>query len=460
MEVGFFDVINIEAEKVERKILTVVKMLTTYSVKILLGISSMNMITDKLFKDIALLQIIGFTATEIQNGICNRGSGKSKPMHKDTLADWMEKLTEPEVEYILNEAVKKLRKKKLLEEMSGNFVIDASDLETTKKYEGCGSKTVTEKHVDKNDNVYDIEVTKYGFKLIIIYEVSTRIVVAAKVVKINEKENIFLMELVEQAIKNIGKNKIKIMLLDRGFIDGLRLWKLKDEYKIDFVIPGKTDMNITTDARGMRKLIGSPSIYYGETKYKNGEINLKVIGVEKLTGYSQYGSEKHNAKNSNKKDFKGNPLNAVVVLQWEDKKYLPGKEKVFLTTLPVKRPEIIIDDYGLRSLVENCAFRELKQGWNINKFPKKTERAVRSHVLLTLVIFNMCNLYRTKQGEKLTEQGIRRFRRSNYDYKIVIFTEEHFAIFDIEEFALLTGANPEYFFRIDPKKFKKEYGLK
>ena len=72
----------------------------------------------------------------------------------------------------------------------------------------------------------------------------------------------------------------------------------------------------------------------------------------------------------------------------------------------------------------------------------------------------MCNLYRTKQGEKLTEQGIRRYRRSNYEYKIVIFTEEHFAIFDIEEFALLTGANPEYFFRIDPKKFKKEYGLK
>jgi len=68
-------------------------------------------------------------------------------------------------------------------------------------------------------------------------------------------------------------------------------------------------------------------------------------------------------------------------------------------------------------------------------------------------MFNMCNAYRTKQGEKLTERGIRRFRRAEYEYKVVVFTKEHFAIFDIEEFTILTGGTLEYFFRVDPEKF-------
>jgi hypothetical protein len=62
---------------------------------------------------------------------------------------------------------------------------------------------------------------------------------------------------------------------------------------------------------------------------------------------------------------------------------------VFLTSLPVNQPLEVLDAYDLRSLIENCAFRELKQGWLLGKFPKKTEEAVRSHVFLTVVMFNL-----------------------------------------------------------------------
>jgi hypothetical protein len=66
---------------------------------------------------------------------------------------------------------------------------------------------------------------------------------------------------------------------------------------------------------------------------------------------------------------------------------------VFLTSLPVNQPLEVLDAYDLRSLIENCAFRELKQGWLLGKFPKKTEEAVRSHVFLTVVMFNLTNAY-------------------------------------------------------------------
>lgn len=58
----------------------------------------------------------------------------------------------------------------------------------------------------------------------------------------------------EQAHQNIGKHAIQLLLVDRGFLDGGRLWTLKHKMHIDFVIPAKTDMQVTRDIRGMRNL--------------------------------------------------------------------------------------------------------------------------------------------------------------------------------------------------------------
>ena len=49
--------------------------------------------------------------------------------------------------------------------------------------------------------------------------------------------------------------------------------------------------------------------------------------------------------------------------------YEAGKAKVFLTSLPVTKPLEVLDLYDLRSLIENTAFRELKQGWCLKQYP-------------------------------------------------------------------------------------------
>ena len=123
----------------------------------------------------------------------------------------------------------------------------------------------------------------------------------------------------------------------------------------------------------------------------------------------------------------------------------------------------IIDKYDLRSLIENTTNRELKQGWMIGKIPKKTERAVTAHAILTLCMYNLTNAYRTQLGQELTEKGIRKFRLETISQtrsKIVVFTDEHYGIFDIQEFAILMGRPPKSFTRdVNPEAFKKEYGL-
>ena len=220
-------------------------------------------------------------------------------------------------------------------------------------------------------------------------------------------------------------------------------------------------MAITEDARGLRFSEAGPGLWRAEREDKKGRA-MAIMGIEGLFSYDQYGSESHNRENRFGKDFKANPLNVVMVTKWKGEDYHAGKEKVFLTSLPVDNPLRIIDDYDLRSLIENTTFRELKQGRLVGAVPKKTQAAVTSHIFLTLSMYNMTNAYRTELGDELTGKGIRRFRRETFKEtmdKVVIVAGEYFGIFDLEEFALLVGKPPLEFWNVDPEKVKKEYGI-
>lgn len=457
-ETGFIEVLDIKGEGYERKLIEVTKLLLTYNMKILLGISSMNQVPEMLFKDTGLLMLLGFTAKQIKNGSCKRSKKRGKkrqgPMHKDTLADALERFSSIEIEKVLTDSVELLNKKKFIDDTI--YIIDATDIETTEKCEGRGRKTMkVEKTNKKTGEVKSILETKYGFKLLVIRGVRSGIIVACKIVQIQESEKNYTIELIKQAQKNTD-NKISILLLDRGFIDGITLWTIKHEYDIDFVIPATTNMGITQDARELRNSRDIEYIWKEETK------EISATGIKGLVSYDQYGDEQHNKKNRYSKDFEANPINTVMVTKWDAKEYEPGEEKVFLTTLRVDNPVSVIKKYKFRSLIENTTFRELKTGWLIEKIPKKTQQAVITHVLLTLCMFNMCKAYRSQLGKEITEQGIRQFRTKTFAQtinKIVVISEPYYAIFDLEELAILWGKPPKYFMSIDPKKFREEYGL-
>ena len=453
---GFLECLDVAGEGYTRRMITITKLLLTYNIKILMGISSMNQVPDMLFGDIGLLMMLGYTAEQVENGHCKRGKGKkNRPVHKDTLADALGRFSPQEMEKILNAGVKLLAEQGFIKDTI--FLMDATDIETTEKCQGAGRRTVT-KEVWSHKQQATVEVleTVHGFKLHILRSLDSRIIVAAKVTQIQESEKNWTLALVEQAIKN-GVSTIELLLIDRGYLDGLTLWTLKHAYKIDWIIPARTNMTVTNDARGLRNAEDPRRIFREE------RADVKVVGITGLTSYDQYGDKAHQQKDFNAKDFKGNPVNAVMVTHWKGKDYAPGKEKVFFTSLSISSPLKILDQYDLRSLIENTAFRELKQGWLINKIPKKTERAVTAHVLLTACMYNFTNAYRTSLGQELTEIGIRRFRRETdrqtYS-KVVILTDEHYGIFDLDELMILLGKPPKDFSPgFKPEAFKKEHGL-
>lgn len=457
--IGFLDTLNVDGKGFQRRMITVARLLLTYNMKILLGIRSMNQTSEMLFNDVGLLMLLGFTARQIKKGSCKRGrNGEKKsngPIHKDTLADALDKFGAGEIENILNASVVILNENGFITD--DIYICDSTDIETTAKCKGCGRKTVDKEVFDKSGKKVTIPETTYGFKLTVIRAVRSGMVVAAMMGKIQESEKNYMLPLVKQAEKNIGKDKMRVLLIDRGFIDGLDLWKLKQKHNIDFVIPSKTTMDITKDAREQRNVCSDKDTGV----WRGANEKTEVMGIRGLTSYDQYGDEEHNKKSKYSKDFIANQLNVVMVTMWNKEIYPPGKEKVFLTTLRVDTPLSVIDKYSLRFLIENATFRELKQGWLINSVPKKTEAAMRTHMFLTLCMFNLCNAYRTSIGKEITEEGIRRFRRHSSmetRNKIVIISDEYYGIFDLEELMILLGKPPKYFFSSDPKRFILEYG--
>jgi len=449
---GFFARIDFRPQRVKRVMIPTVLMILTYEMKQLTGISSMNQLEEHLFRDTALLKIIGFTARQIQEGFCQRGKGKRRgPMHRDTLADFLSKFSSKEVDFILREAVRVLVKHKLIR--GRTYILDATDLRTTKRYKGCGVKKVVKREWSSKEGK-EVEIVKYvyGYKLLVLLEARHKIVVAARVVKINEHEKNFTKELVREGQRRTG-GKVRVLLVDRGFIDGVLLWWLSKKMKIKFVIPARSNMEVSQDIRGFRsEKADGQRIFTEETK------EIKVMGVRGLLSYDQFGEEAHR-RTKGRKDFKANPINAVMVIRWDRKDYPPGKEKVFLTNLPVSGPMRIIDQYDLRSEIENRGFRELKQGYHLLKYPQKTVAAVRAHAVLTLIIYSLVNAYKSEHGQRLAHLGIRRWRGKQMGdsiHKMIVYYEGIYGIVDVEELFYLMDMTPKELYRLKINQLQRE----
>jgi hypothetical protein len=204
----------------------------------------MNQVEVKRFREVALLRLIGHTTPQLSGGICKRGYGDHKPLPASA------RLNEPELDRLLQATIERLIKRRLLWSSHGHYALEASDLPTSAKFQGAGRRTTTERRRNKAGAWVEVLKTTHGFELLILYEVKLRLVVAAKLVKIQDSETLDTLDLVQQAQRNLGPtHPIKVLLADRGFLDGQPLWTLKHDLAIDWVVPVRTTMDIASHAR-------------------------------------------------------------------------------------------------------------------------------------------------------------------------------------------------------------------
>src|SRR6266511_5627216 len=113
-------------------------------------------------------------------GVCQRGAAPRQgprttgPICPDALADNIVKLNVRDLEAWFNGVIRALAKTGVFAaKVTG--IVDATDLETTAQYKGCGQVTRKRKITDKRGKVHEIEVTVYGWKLIVLIEARTKI---------------------------------------------------------------------------------------------------------------------------------------------------------------------------------------------------------------------------------------------------------------------------------------------
>jgi hypothetical protein len=400
---------------------------------------------------------VGFNAQQVRNGVCQRGAAKRQgarqpgPICPETLAKQIVRLNLRELESVFNGAIGALARAGVFEaQVTG--IVDGTDLETTEHYTGCGQVTRKRRIEDTRGQAHEIEVTVYGWKVLLLIDAITKIPLAVKVGKIQEHETHWTRALVTQARANLaGHTRLHKVVFDKGFLDGTDLWWL-DQQGLRFVVPAKTNMTVTVDARaqataGEGITVGRRvhTVRHGQGKTASTErLETEVVGITGLTTYDQYGTPEHRRQH-NRRDFQPHPINAVVVRKWHGRDYGPGGKTVFLTNASVAKPLQPFDDDDDRSLIENCCIKETKQQWDLGHPPQKSERAVRVHVIFTLLLFALATAYRLPcEREALGGEAVgwQRWRRQLLEQtrnQVIVFAQGYYGIFHLAEYSLLLG---------------------
>jgi hypothetical protein len=452
----------------KRMLVPTVQFVLLYLLKVLVGGESMNALPRVLFSDLGLMELVGFNAHQCENGLTKRGDAqrqtkkKQGPISAQCLADNISKLGEQEMERLFNQMVQLLARRGMF---TGKLVValDGSKLPTPESYEGCGKLKQTRRvKVKGQPEAATEEYYVYGWKVLVLIEVQTRLPLAMKVVKIQEYEGRWLIPLLEQAQHNLAEQAhIETIVIDRGYLDGEDLWRVHQK-GIIFVIVGKANMTVVQDAQGLAKgeraRVRERVVGHGHGKQATQQrLRTELVGIAALTSYDSYG-EAEQTKSAQRRDYVGQPINAVVVRRWENR--VPkGGGTVYLTNGEVGDPFTVFDTYDWRSVLENGIFKEGKHPWHLLRFPKRTEAAVVVHGFFTLLVMGLCTAFRLWQAQVATTatsstevvpslssallagEGTARWRQrlreANRD-KIIVFIGQAYGIFHLAEFAILT----------------------
>jgi hypothetical protein len=429
----------------------------------------MNDLPRVLFSHLAAMELVGFNARQVEAGLTKRGESQRKtkqkqgPLSPQCLADNISKLTQDQMEQLMNQMVECLVKWGLVD---GERIValDGSKLPTPPTYEGCGKlkQTRAVKVKGQKERATE-EYYVYGWKVLVLIDVHTRLPLAIKVVKIQEYEGRWLVPLLEQAQRNLGtRGHIRTIVIDRGYVDGADLWQVHHQ-GVRFVIVGKTNMAVTQDAQALAKreraCVRERVVRHGHGKTATQErLRTELVGIEGLTTYDSYG-EPEQTQYAHRREYEGQPINAVVVRRWNNR--VPAKEgTVYLTNASVSDPFVIFDTYDWRSVIENGIFKEGKHPWHLLQFPKKTQAAVVVHCHFTLLVMALCTAFRLWQAQStlaptqqtqtrpslstalLGGEGTARWRlrlkEENRD-KVLIFLGDAYGIFYLAELMVLMG---------------------
>ncbi len=458
---------ELDPETQKRENIPFLQFVLVYLMRVIGSIPKMEPVWELLLTDELLMGLCGFNAYQVKNGSCDRGTKLRKaPMPEvrgalcvDTLANQIVKITPRRLENFFNHSIERLAQARVFPKYI-HAACDTTLYETTDQYEGCGSvfreRKVKARGYRKAGELKAVKVWLYGWKVWAIYEVQTGIPIAIKIDTIEKPDNLHVLAVLEQAKQNVKQTSvIRSLVVDRGFLDGKSLYAI-DQQGIEFVIPLKSNMEATRDARALALSHGDETCIektrevtvthgYGKNTWDE-KVLTTLVGIPGLMSCDWFNPEGSEA-NTAKKDYEPIPLNAVVVKTWNNQTPPVDKQVVFVTNGEVKDPFVVFDRYDDRSLIENNLFRETKQDWHLQDPPKKTREGVFVQVYMVMAMKALTKAFLMWQEEQQRLHALgketswemyrRRLKMLNRN-KLIVFVEDNFGIFLSHEVIMLT----------------------
>ncbi len=251
-------------------------------------------------------------------------------------------------------------------------------------------------------------------------------VVAYRKIPIRQHELTVAAELVAEGLGLLGENAPGVILVDRGFISGplFAAWKGQG---LDVVVPLKRNMNLFEDMQGLAKLDKGLEV---RLKDKKGRPTV-LKAFSDLPSLDSYPGK----------------LSGLLVTQYQGQSREPAEQWGFLTTLEIrtrKQALTVYRNYDDRSLIENKGYRELKQGFEVSRYPGLSSRAQSLHLFFMFLTFNLVALWRSRAGKRYVGIGIRRLRRQALTTRdqVIVCAGRSYDVMPLDEFLTHLGRPP------------------
>jgi hypothetical protein len=251
-------------------------------------------------------------------------------------------------------------------------------------------------------------------------------------------------QLVEQVLQVAGPRAISLLLADALYADGPLLAWLKYEKGIDALVSLPEDRLLYQDLQGLAqgRLIDWTHHRYLRTIQGHKQFReVEVTAAGELTSWDGF-TEK--AASYGVADAS---LWACLIRDVTTEETAAEAPRALVSTRRFTDGFAALQAFRPRWHIEDDAYRELKEGWGLEKQRwGRDVAAALGRTTLTCLAFNTAQVYRLQAGERLAGMAIRRLRRQRQrelgTAPAVIYVAGCYGVFSLEELLHLLGTAP------------------
>ena len=288
------------------------------------------------------------------------------------------------------------------------------------------------------------------------------VVVGVRVLRGNESEATALWPLVDTFVEAVGQGVMKVLLVDRGFINGPQIGRLKTDYGIDTVIPIRSDMDILADVQGLQQLPTTWEPYEARrrpplasqrpprpphpTAQKRERKRQKTLARRRAQEQAQDPPDPSKVREQTLiarfpglTSWSDCPVPLTGVLSRDV--YADGHEESWLvvSTAAQWSARQIRDRYGLRTDIEE-RHRQVKCFWDLTRFHSTAWNLIVSQTVFVCLTYSLLQIHLVQQGhEELNRRTWPTTRRLLPDGdRVIVYRQQYFGFFSLLEHMELT----------------------